>query len=528
VVGVPLVQVLTWVALGLSALALGHAFARAGGIDRPALLALRPFLAAAGVLLLAGLLLTLPGKPPWSPGRTLGPGFVAGGLAIFLAALLPRPRDEADLTAAERGTFLGASGELAAAALGTSVLVLLFQRHVAVPMGGFALGAVTAGLILAGGIRLSGERWSRLSGGIELAVLAAVVLAAATSLAGEYRSPEGYREWEPQPALFAAAAAALLAGRAILAPAGWPRWAGSLVFMLVPLGAIAAVLGYKLHATPQSFRAATIGRGAFLVVGWLDQTDGGREEEPGGRGFVLKADLGLLAALIALGVGILAYRERHGYGMAMASLAGLCVSAAWPRKGGGVPGLLRGAAAFVLLLALYRVHYERTSHDLDTDVLYQLAALVAGALLPAFIGGSVARWMRESAPDGGAMTALARVGLAGLGAALIPLLFWVLMGAEAQAAFLVGLAMGAGLLLAGWRAPGGAAASGDGVEHLLARLVAVGMAWSAIQFTHLLEEPMALRTRTERILLLVAVGAAALVWIAMTAAADRTARAARR
>lgn len=69
---------LSWLALALGALSVAYAAVRSrGAAALPA--STRLYAGTALLLLVGGAALTLPTRPPWSPGQTLAPGFAAGG-----------------------------------------------------------------------------------------------------------------------------------------------------------------------------------------------------------------------------------------------------------------------------------------------------------------------------------------------------------------------------------------------------------------------------------------------------------------
>jgi hypothetical protein len=553
-------QILTWLALGLSGAALAHALARAPRSGGRAAVDLTPYLACAGGVLLLGALLTLPTGKPWSPGQTLAPGVVLGGLVVILAALLGRTRPAPGDAEGSSAPFFQASGQVAAATVAVSILLALYPGRVLDPLVGCALGAVAAALLIAGGLRLAHPAASEEDGtgsaaAAEMAALFTVALAGTTFLSAYHHSPAGVREWLPLPVLLGAALAVCLAARGAIPARETQGGIASLAVVLFPLFLMAALIAWRLNGTAHFFWAALIGLGVYGLVAWLDrieaapapatagereQDGGARAELPGGTSrpwrFPARADLGLLTSLLVLGGSILAFRELRGYGLGVALLAGIAAGMGFPSQSGEAAKerpLFKGALTLGLLVLLYRVFAQDSDYrrSLEPDFLYYYVALVLGALWPAFLAGSLRRWMREAGPvpAGGdpagatALPALLRAGLAGLAALTTPLALWLLVGERPQAAFLVGLAVGAGFLLAGPAASrtlgGGGVEAAGAAERPLARLMSLGMALSAIQFTFLLS-PLELRTRKERVLILAGVGIAALVWVGVTSVLD--------
>lgn len=276
-----------------------------------------------------------------------------------------------------------------------------------------------------------------------------------------------------------------------------------------PLGIVAWVIAYRLGGSRHFLEVVLVSMGVYGVIAWLDRA---AIHSPTPRA-ALRPDLGLLGALLALGAALLAFRNLFGYGAGVATLAGLAVLTALPSAPRDERPLLRGAVTLSLLLVLYRLFAESVAHETNPDAFYQYAALIAGALVPSFLGGLLGSPTAETEPRRSAAAVLVRLGLAGLAAVLLPLALWLTMGERAQGSFLVGLGLGIGVSMA----RGGEAAPGT---RPLARLLAAAMALSAVQFTHLLE-PLALLKRTERVGLLAVVAAVVLIGLAVAAWQER-------
>jgi hypothetical protein len=545
-------QNLSWMALGLSAMALLHALVRAGRAKPGPALGLKPFLLSTAGILVLGALLTLPTGSPWSRGQTLAPGFLLGGGAVLLAALAGRLQRLADPADEARRRLLilalGRSLGIAGATLGVSLLLLIYGGQAMDALGGYALGALTAGLILAGGIRLWSEDPEALEVAAlaELTALACIVLAATTHLATFHRNAANVREWQPLAALFTATLAVGLAGLGALSGGAATRgagrgWVRTLAVVFLPLLVMAGLIAFRLNGTPAFLWAVLTGLVVYGLIAWLEWTEAQGIEPQGtrARGLVLRADLGLLASLLAIGGGVLAFRELHGYGAGIAVLAGLAVASVMPpppETRAAARPLLWGALALGLIPVLYRVYVEVYEYHRgpEPDFYYYYVALVLGALLPPFIARSISRWMQESVPAETAegvqnraigedrqLSALLRIGLAGLGAAVTPLLLWLLVGDRPLAGFLMGLPIGIALLMAGLGMSGNREGAVEvGSVGTLTRLLAIGMALSANQFTELVK-PIDLVSRSARVWALVAVGVVALVWIVAIAWRER-------
>jgi hypothetical protein len=284
----------------------------------------------------------------------------------------------------------------------------------------------------------------------------------------------------------------------------------NLLILYVPLAIIAAVIATQLDGTMAFLSIIVEGMILFGLVAWLGEAS----ETDEGTSLPVRVDFGLLAGLLVVGGTVFAFRGPwHGSGIALMALAGLPVAATLPVGQVVERPYLKTAIWLALLMALFRVYGEDSTTVPDTGTYYHHVGFVLGALLPLFLGSSLVRWTAPGAGEVQTRGLLLRVGLVGLLTLLMPLGLWLLIGWEPLASLVAGLSIGVAVLLA---------LKGDegSVERVMTRLTAAGIALSAAQFTPLLE-PLALRTRTDRVKLLLAVGALIVLWIAVTAWLER-------
>ena len=498
-------QLLVWIALAAGGMGLAGALVRGRGAALPNGSA-RVLLAGGLGLVGVALLLSLLTMPPFSPGQTLAPGLALGAATALLGALVSRVPLSGPLAPAVVG-----SGRFGAATCGVALLSVPFAGNPLDALMGFGVGAAVTALVVAGGLELLGEapEDAPLAVGAETTALLAVTLAAATYLATYHRGPTGLREWQPLPVLFTGAGALLLMVRGIVsATPGREGWY-SLLVPVVPLGIVAWLVAQQLHGTAGFLQAVLAGFGVFALVSWLERSSTGTDVSAGQS----TAGTGLVTALLVLGGAVLAFRELHGYGLALMVLAGFVVVAALeptgaaPRKG----GLTTGALLLGLVVVLYRMYEERNEYarGFRPDFLYYYVALVAGAVLPAALTEASSRGLTSATHTGTRPgSALARL-LTVLGASLLaPLAVWLLLGDRPQSALLVGVAVGAAGL---W-----------GFGRAIPRLSGTLMLLSAVQLTHLLT-PLALRTRGQRLAILAAVALAVVLPLLVAAWRERSA-----
>jgi hypothetical protein len=365
------------------------------------------------------------------------------------------------------------------------------------------LGAVTAGVILGGGLSGLPEDAAprERAGSVGFAVLSAAALAATTYLATFHRGPTGVREWQALPVLLAAVIAVALLGCSLLQREGSSGPAAAAALILPP-ALIALAVAFKLNGTPHFWQVVLLGLGVFAVAGWL-----GKASEPAANSHAApRLDTGLLAALLVLGGAAIAFRWLHGYGVGLLLLAGLAAAGLFPA--GASASALRGALGFGVLVLLYRVFTERTGYSkgLELDFIYYYVALIFGALLAPLL-----LQLSAGADRPEPVARLLRLGLMGALAALVPLMVWLLFGERAQAALVVGLAIGAVYLLARGTDIAGAE---------MGRTLSLGAALSAVQLTHLLGDAGD-KTRMQRIIILAVIGAVLAVWLGAVTLLDQ-------
>ncbi len=507
--------VLSWFVLGLGLIALAYPLAqtvRTPVADGPRS---RVFFLATVVILVLGALLTLPGQPPWSAGQTLGPGFLMGGGAVLLSALAARAMPAVENHAAgDRWRWMMSAERIAAPVVAVGVVLVLYPRHVMDPLAGLALGAVTAGVILGGGLGMlssgteqpAAARTER-SHAADLTATTAVALAAATYLAAFHLAPNAERSWQPLPGLLAGVLALAFTARGLLGGARVPSNLLTLLVVAVPVAITAAIVAFRLDGTRGFFVSAVVGLGVFALIAWLDRAPANPSAASPGAAELIPFEVGLLAGLLVLGGSIVAFRELHGFGIGVMTLAGLAFL-----NHRNSP-LVRGGIAVGVLLTLFRVYLEHRGlgERWEPDFHYYLVALLAGASLPLFLSGSVARWVPGTPGKGDATWALVAALLSGGAAALLPLILWLGVGDRPQTALAVGLVLSPALLLA--RGGSRESRAGDGMSHLLA----FGALLSASQLTFLIEPfSQSLNTRPERVWLFVVLGVFALGRLGLT------------
>jgi hypothetical protein len=509
------------IAAGAGALGLGYAIvARRSARLRFRDAGVGPIFLFALISVVVLFLFTLPEQPPFSPGMTLGLGFlIGGGLGILMLMF----------SLGERGDEPGVARPvliLSAAALGPSLVLLAFRGYPNDALVGCALGAVLVACISSAMLRPV-EAASPVDfpknlpyRDVEVFALATTVLAVAARL-GIARFPRpsldaiagGY--WAAPALLLAAGALAL-----VLLPAGKQRSTSAVIASLLILVG-AAALSYRL-LPDFSWTIPLYGAVVFGFLWWIlvpEQDDS--ESRP--------AALALGTGLLALALAALAFREMQGYGQALALVpASLLTAVAVAGHARGsrsiAPRLMKGALSVILLLTLLRVYWETLGRTriLDFQQQYDVFSLLFGIAACFGIMAFISRQSREGLPaeSGSWLPAIMRTLLLGFFIVAAPLVLAVLWGPRSTAAFITGTVAGQliWMMLIAWTA-------GRERRVTLAcgpHIFFVASALVAIQFTPLVLD-LGL-TQMHRIVIVAVAGVVALLWLGADGASELRSR----
>ena len=389
-----------------------------------------PGLVVGLTLVIVLFLVTLPKTPPFSPGQRLGWGYLVGGLAALLVAVVCRGIPEADREYWPYPSISGLSMALAAVAL----TLLSFRSDPGDALLGCALGFT----VVAGVFRLlyAPARAGHVPRALGAGAALAATLAAACTL-GVYhfgRSSEG--GWAFPLAL---AAFWLLGALVAYYAAVRKAMARYPVGLLAMSGAISAVLTVGLGAllgaelAPVSklvlLLASGVVTGALIV--WL--AIAAQERAADGALAVRASGLAVLLALFLL---VLGYKVLGGFGVAIALLAGWGLVAAALGMGGMVARLPVQAmliGANLLLLQLFLERSGASMGEVQMSLHYTLVGVMLGALLPAVFSALVVRPGLVSILLPGALGALSP---------LVVLTFW---GPDSVLGLMVGLVAAQGM-----------------------------------------------------------------------------------
>ena len=389
-----------------------------------------PGLAVGLTLVVVLFLVTLPKTPPFSPGQRLGWGYLVGGLAALLVAVVCWRIPEADREYWPYPSISGLSMALAAVAL----TLLSFRSDPGDALLGCALGFT----VVAGVFRLlyAPARAGHVPRALGAGAALAATLAAACTL-GVYhfgRSSEG--GWAFPLAL---AAFWLLGALVAYYAAVRKAMARYPVGLLAISGAISAVLtvglgtllGAELAPVGKLVLLLTSGVVTGALIVWL--AIAAKERAVDGAAALRASGLAVLLALFLL---VLGYKVLGGFGVAIALLAGWGLVAAALGMGGMVARLPVQAmliGANLLLLQLFLERSGASMGEVQMSLHYTLVGVMLGALLPAVFSALVVRPGLVSVLLPGALGALSP---------LVVLTFW---GPDSVLGLMVGLVAAQGI-----------------------------------------------------------------------------------
>ena len=455
-------------------------------------------------------------------GVELALGFIVGG-ALSLYAFFE-----------SAGSFEGQDwgirtvGLLAAACLGPALAMLLFRKNPHEALAGCALAAVTWGVASSVLLRpafAAAPDELRIARscyrGMEIYALAMVAVAAGARLGVDhFPSSEAGGKAEAYwvfPVLLLAAEALAMVVVTGGKDSALPRWTAAARGGAAGVFAVVVTAWLKQRFLPElEWDIALYGLLLVLTVVMAAMTrENGRSEE----GFQPVA-MSFGAALLILAVVAVAFRSLHGYGVALALIAGLPVIAAayLSRDRLAEPvaeSVALGGLNVMLLLTLNRVFLERAGKGLALDFQqhYDYFAVVLGLGacfgLMAFASTAVER-ERASERRGFRAGPLVRAAMLGVLMVVVPVGLMAIWGVKAANAFLIGLAFAqvTWMLLVAWT-------NGGARETVLAGAPHICLVAATLAATRLAPGVLALNlTRGHKLMIAAALTLVAVVWVA--------------
>lgn len=421
--------------------------------DSPDRQALRSIAGPMIVGLLVLFAATLPAVKPFAEGRTLGWGFLIGGVIAFLTLFLFSPTSG---ESEDPALLAWRTGVLSLASMGPSAALLLFHGYPNEALMGCGLGSLFIGIMASGVYRTlhasmdGGDlRSLQRSRQIELHALSTTMMAVGARLAIEHfpRSMPsalagGY--WAmPMLLLTSGCFILTLIPETSRLPAFQKQIFPAVIAGLGMVGIAAAIQVRLLPSLAWPIELYGLLAFGFIYL-LFDAQDSHSEEH---RDLTLVLSLG--AGLLALSVVAVSFRELQGYGQAMALLPGLVLvtltSLSRKRESLSV-AVLTGTLTVALLITVQRVFLERAGRGvtLDFQQFYNLLSLVFGtfSLFGVYPLTSAALKRRPQTMridphyTRGSLLRIVEIGAA---FAIVPLILAALWGPKATGAYLAGL-----------------------------------------------------------------------------------------
>lgn len=424
---------------------------------------------------------------PFSPGQSLGWGFLIGGLFSAAAALfLPR-------FAFAR---LAGAGCASFGLLGASLAYLTFRGDPQPAMLGFAAGALMGGILAA----------SLQDGGRQVVIFSAfsTLLALGVVFSVNHFNEEALRIWWPLPLVSGAIVCLGAFAGALLTS----RQAVSAVISSAVVLALAAVFGAKVYASWSVLWAAGAGVLAAALAAWAAAAAAGTQDDES------LSRAGAVSAVLAAAFVTAAFKLWAGLGIALGLTAAFSVLLTLTEReteDSDAARAVRGIALFGLSVVLFRLFVQLYKPELggtDPRVHYTFIGAILGALLPGVLSAASLRdsgrpWLRAGS-----------AGLAGFAAAVSPIVLLFVWEIKAVLGLTLGTAIASALCCADMvKRPEHGAAKANEI------MLAIAAQMSAVVFVRpLLEIDL---TRTHRAVLLGAVVAAAAVWLLVSGALSR-------
>ncbi len=384
--------------------------------------------------------------PPYSPGQTLGYGFLIGGI---LGAFALGFRAHFGIGAA--AARLNAMSFLAL--LGASLTLLIFRSYPENALIGFAIGSVMTAIVAA---VFGGERTAISVDGVCYALVSSV-LSVATVMAVYRYDTVLRREWWSIPIcigmitlLSILVASEIRAGAFAKLSAAAARWLSALISAALALG-ITAIVAWRAIGDMRIFYAAAVGAVVFGVAAWL--LDRGNDDK------LVGPEKSAFAAVLVVAFFMVEFKVLAGLGLGIGLISAWSViSMLLPReastddetKESGISTALTGLFGFGAAILLLRLFIEQYRYDIGTRELEMHLSLIGamiGAFLPMLLAACALRGSFGTVKLPRWMTVIQGLA-AGLAAALGPIAVYMLWETRALTGMCFGLALGAGMLLA--------------------------------------------------------------------------------
>ena len=449
---------------------------------------------AALVLTLIFWAISMRSDPPFSPGQTLGWGFLIGGAAGALMCLVSHRFDVFAAAGPLRTRYLAIHSTAFLALLGVSLTYSIFRGDPSDALMGFAIGAAMGAILrfYVQGLRSTSDDLT-----MQAWAIFAVTLAASMVLAVEHFDISTLRLWWPLPILMAVTVTvAGLIGTGIGSVRGLDARPGASVALSCLIASILAialsvVYAWRLVEDWRLLEVVAAGIGCAALAAWLVASMLQK------RGGAWGLDAASACVLLVVAFAVVAFKLWSGLGIGIGIVAAWAVALpALALRGDENDDSLARAISTVLFvwlsILLYRLFMEiyRPEMGADLRVHYTFVGALIGAILPFVFASSIHR-LRDCARarEGvrGDLCALAGAASLGLFAAASPKVLYLVWELKALLGFMFGLVASGAFLLMTQLFQSGAPGErrGPSLADYSPGLLVIGAQLVAIQFTGL-------------------------------------------
>ena len=387
-------------------------------------------------------------RAPFSPGQTLGLGFLIGGIAGAAMCMLALRFAVLDARGTLRTRCLTVNSTSFWALFAVSLTYLLFRGYPQNALMGFGMGAAMAavlGLLLDRRLALHIQTWAAFS----------ITIAAATVLAVLHFDRTQLRVWWSLPLLLATTVcAAGYLGSELSCSARWRERTGAgylisaLVSAVLVIG-LSAIYAWRLVAEWQLLEVMVVGVVVAALVAWVAASAAKSRETFVGQ------DAGIAIVLLIAAFAVVAFKLWAGLGLALGLLGVWTLVlpslrfVGQSREEGGadleaLPRALCGAVIFGLVIVLFRLFIQQYREELGTTDLrihYTYIGALLGLVIPFFLAS---RLQRAGLSNGGCDRCGIADGVAiGLVAAVSPVVLFLVWQIKAVLGLEFGLSAAA-------------------------------------------------------------------------------------
>lgn len=461
---------------------------------------------------------------PFSPGQTLGYGFLIGGMAGALAGILAFAFESRPANQQEPRKLAQSANSMAFFGLfGVSLTFLIFHNYPQMALIGFSIGAAMAAILR---FFLQSLRTDQSSMLTELWAVFAITLASAIVLAVYHFNNDSVRMWWALPILIGASVCissyiALETGfsnRFTNRPAtGYIISTSTAAALTIALSAVYSA--YIAHSW-QLLGAVAVGTVIFAFIAWLAASYIRDDNRAGAL------EAAAASVLLIIAGTVVAFKIWSGLGI------GIGLIAAWAilipmiaLREKALPKALTASLALGLTIVLFRLFIESYRYDLGTADLrihYTFVGALLGAIAPFLFASSLMRLGALLGKDESTTAdycALVGVSAIGLLAAASPVVLFAIWQIKAVLGFMFGLIAAQAFLLIVQIFDVSCQRDEQSMTFYSTSLLTIGAQLVAIQFIRPLLTWES--TRTTRIWVLAIAAAIAALWVIATSFISR-------